>query len=551
MSAGRSAQTPFEDSRLIAGYTFEEFVVGPHNRFPHAASQAVAENLGKAYNPLFIYGPVGMGKTHLMQAVGHRVIQKNAAAKVLYVTAEQFMMEVIELLQEGNLQGMRERYRQLDLLLVDDIQFLATSESTQEEFFHTFNELHHSGKQIIMTSDRPPKMLTTLEDRLRSRFEWGLIADIKQTNLETRVAILKKKESHLNGMKLGDDIRLYIASRLKSNIRELEGFLRRVQAYAQLNNQQINLPLVKEIMRELLPPQEWEEGEEAAAAEASAMAEPVLPPPHLGPEGGAPEFAPEPPRTPSPSRLFSAAFRGAVSGRGAFIDGILAGVGVLLGVGVLRGRAAAFRAAAPAAAGSRRPASGGGRSRPRVASARADAAARAAASPPGGAGVLRADLSDHVGADGTHRAASGFRAAAPAASARRGGGRSSRASRSLSPPRRRPPLPRGGGFEELPSHEAPAGAISVAVFFPRGRTAELEKLKQKFQDIIKKAQAQVRDAPGLGSGLPGGPDPVLSVLPGGLPAQAALHRHRPGAAVRRQDPGDHLPPEAPGRLRAQ
>jgi Holliday junction resolvasome RuvABC ATP-dependent DNA helicase subunit len=255
------------DTRLIPVYTFEEFVVGPHNRFPHAASLAVSENLGKAYNPLFLYGPVGIGKTHLMQSVGHRVMQRDPKARVLYVTAQQFMTEVIELLQAGKLQSLRERYRALDLLLVDDIQFLATSGATQEEFFHMFNDLHAGGKQIIMTSDRPPKMLTTLEDRLRSRFEWGLIADIKFTNLETRVAILKKKEGHLKGMHLADDIRLYIASRLKSNIRELEGFLRRIQAYTQLYNEEITLDLVKEILKELLPPEEWvQEGEPKGTA---------------------------------------------------------------------------------------------------------------------------------------------------------------------------------------------------------------------------------------------------------------------------------------------
>lgn len=264
----KDAQDPIDltreagDTRLVPIYTFEEFIVGPHNRFPHAASLAVSENLGKAYNPLFLYGPVGIGKTHLMQSVGHRVLQRDPKSHVLYVTAQQFMTEVIELLQAGKLQTLRERYRALDLLLVDDIQFLATSEATQEEFFHMFNDLHASGKQIIMTSDRPPKMLTTLEDRLRSRFEWGLIADIKLTNLETRVAILKKKEGHLKGMHLADDIRLYIASRLKSNIRELEGFLRRIQAYTQLYNEDVTLPLVKEILKDLLPPEEWGHADE-------------------------------------------------------------------------------------------------------------------------------------------------------------------------------------------------------------------------------------------------------------------------------------------------
>lgn len=249
-------------------YTFEEFVVGPHNRFPQAAAQAVADNLGKAYNPLFIYGPVGLGKTHLMHAIGHRVLIKNAQSKILYITAEQFMTEVIEVLRAGALDQMRERYRNLDLLLVDDIQFLSASEATQEEFFHIFNLLHQNGKQIVMTSDRPPKMLTTLEDRLRSRFEWGLTADIKIPNLETRMAILKQKESQFQGVNLVENIRLYIAGKLKSNVRELEGFLRRIQAYAQLNNREINLALVKEIMRDLLPPNEWDEEDKPAAAPA-------------------------------------------------------------------------------------------------------------------------------------------------------------------------------------------------------------------------------------------------------------------------------------------
>ncbi len=293
MKTDRPDDPPFE-SRLNPRYTFEEFVVGPHNRFPHAAALAVSENLGKAYNPLFVYGPVGLGKTHLMQAVGHRVLERQKNAHVLYVTAEQFMTEVIELLRTGSLKAFREKYRSLELLLVDDIQFLAASESTQEEFFHTFNELHQAGKQIIMTSDRPPKMLVTLEDRLRSRFEWGLIADIKSPSLETRVAILRKKESQLGGLHLGEDIRLYIAGKLKSNVRELEGFLKRVQAYAQLNNQTISLSLVKEIMRELLPPKDWEEGE------SSALPIPATPAPVQAPEAPPPE-PPTPHVTPAVS----------------------------------------------------------------------------------------------------------------------------------------------------------------------------------------------------------------------------------------------------------
>jgi Holliday junction resolvasome RuvABC ATP-dependent DNA helicase subunit len=306
MSNNPVVESSFEsgDTRLVPNYTFEEFVVGPHNRFPHAASLAVSENLGKAYNPLFLYGPVGIGKTHLMQAVGHRVLHRNPGARVLYVTAQQFMSEVIELLQAGKLQLLRERYRSLDLLLVDDIQFLATSEATQEEFFHMFNDLHASGKQIIMTSDRPPKMLTTLEDRLRSRFEWGLIADIKFTNLETRVAILKKKESHLKGFTLGDDVRLYIASRLKSNIRELEGFLRRIQAYTQLYNEEISLTLVKEILKELIPPEEWSPEEPVPVAQTQAT-----PPPNdmdgfdLHPGGGLPAKENPTPAPPKPAAV--------------------------------------------------------------------------------------------------------------------------------------------------------------------------------------------------------------------------------------------------------
>jgi Holliday junction resolvasome RuvABC ATP-dependent DNA helicase subunit len=297
--------------KLDSRYTFEEFVVGSHNRFCHAAAMAVAENLGKAYNPLFIYGPVGLGKTHLMQAVGTRVLAKNPQAQVLYITAEKFMTEVIELLRSGDLRSLHERYRSLDLLLVDDIQFLSNSESTQEEFFHTFNALHQAGKQIIMTSDRPPKMLTTLEDRLRSRFEWGLIADIKSPNLETRVAILRRKESLIGGMQLGEDIRLYIAGKLKSNIRELEGFLKRIQAYAMFNNQEITLPLVKQIMRELLPPEDWDDEDRAAAVKAGTLPPPPPPIPVVAAPAPAPAPAPAaavappppaPPKASIPSR---------------------------------------------------------------------------------------------------------------------------------------------------------------------------------------------------------------------------------------------------------
>jgi hypothetical protein len=245
-------------------YTFQEFIIGPNNRFTAAAAQAVADNPGKIYNPFFIYGGVGLGKTHLMHAVGHYVKNKNSATHLLYVTTEKFMSEVIDSIRRGAQQEMREHYRQVDLLLVDDIQFLVESESTQEEFFHIFNVLHQNGKQIIITSDRPPKQLTTLEDRLRSRFEWGLIADIKSPNLETRVAILKKKEE-MENLKLDENILLYIASKLKSNIRELEGFLKRINAYASLTHQEVNMDLVKVLMSDLLPE---EENETAAPQEA-------------------------------------------------------------------------------------------------------------------------------------------------------------------------------------------------------------------------------------------------------------------------------------------
>ena len=250
--------TSLQDLELNPRYIFDEFVIGPNNRFTAAAAQAVADNPGKIYNPFFIYSGVGLGKTHLMHAVGHYVHAKNSQMRILYVTTEKFMSEVIESIRHGTLQQMREHYRQIDLLLIDDIQFLVESESTQEEFFHTFNVLHQSGKQIIITSDRTPKQLTTLEDRLRSRFEWGLIADIKSPNLETRVAILKKKGA-VDMMELNDNILLYIASKLKSNIRELEGFLKRINAYASLTHQAVNMELVRTLMSDLLPPDELDD----------------------------------------------------------------------------------------------------------------------------------------------------------------------------------------------------------------------------------------------------------------------------------------------------
>lgn len=249
---------PLGELKLNPAYTFDNFVVGPSNRFTHAATQAVAKSPGEIYNPLFIYGGVGLGKTHLLHAIGHYVKNKRSDAKILYVSTETFMNEVIEAIGKGTLEEFRERYRQVDVLLIDDIQFLVEAESTQEEFFHTFNVLHDAHKQIVISSDKPPKQLTTLEERLKSRFEWGLIADIKSPNLETRVAILKKKEE-LESLDLSDNILIYIAGKLKSNIRELEGFLKRINAYGQLTKQQVTIDLVRELMNDLLPEREREE----------------------------------------------------------------------------------------------------------------------------------------------------------------------------------------------------------------------------------------------------------------------------------------------------
>lgn len=240
---------PITATPLNPRYIFSEFIVGPNNRFTHAAAQAVADNPGKIYNPFFIYGGVGLGKTHLMHAIGHTVLAKNPNLKYLYTGTENFASRVIEAIRLGKINSLREQFRGLDLLLIDDIQFLSGSESTQEEFFHVFNSLHEMGKQIVITSDRPPKLLSTLEDRLRSRFEWGLITDIKAPNLETRAAILKKK-CEMIGIELGEDILLHIAERMKSNIRELEGVLKKVHAYVHLTNEKADLNLINSILEE-------------------------------------------------------------------------------------------------------------------------------------------------------------------------------------------------------------------------------------------------------------------------------------------------------------
>ena len=238
-------------NNLNPKYTFDSFVIGNSNRFAHAASLAVAESPAKAYNPLFIYGGVGLGKTHLMHAIGHYVLKNNPNAKVVYVSSEKFTNELINAIKDDKNEEFRNKYRNVDILLIDDIQFIAGKERTQEEFFHTFNALHDANKQIILSSDRPPKEIPTLEDRLRSRFEWGLIADIQVPDFETRMAILKKK-ADVEKLSVANEVMVYIATKIKSNIRELEGALIRIVAYSSLTNREITVDLASEALKDII-----------------------------------------------------------------------------------------------------------------------------------------------------------------------------------------------------------------------------------------------------------------------------------------------------------
>ena len=245
-----------ERANLNSKYRFDTFVVGNNNKFAHSASLAVAEAPGETYNPLYLYGGAGLGKTHLMHSIGHFILNQNPDKKVLYATSEQFTNEVIESIRSGNAANMnkfREKYRTVDVLLIDDVQFIIGKESTQEEFFHTFNVLHSAGKQIILSSDKPPKEMETLEERFRSRFEWGLIADIQPPDYETRMAILKKNAENYS-REINEDIFKYIATNIKSNIRELEGAYNKVIAFSIFNNVEITLDNVEEALKDIISP---------------------------------------------------------------------------------------------------------------------------------------------------------------------------------------------------------------------------------------------------------------------------------------------------------
>jgi len=247
----KAARAVLLNPNLNPNYVFEQFVVGSCNQFAHAAATAVAKNPAKSYNPLYIYGDAGLGKTHLMNAIGHFILKTNQRLRVLYVTTEKFMNDLINHLQYGKILDFREKYRSVDVLLIDDIHYLAGRERTKEEFFHTFNHLYDGQKQIVISSDCPPKEIPNLEDRFRSRFEWGLIADLKPPDIETRIAIIKKK-AEIEGVPIPESVALFIADKAHSNIRELEGYLRRVLAYSSLKGEAVDLDLTKEALKSLL-----------------------------------------------------------------------------------------------------------------------------------------------------------------------------------------------------------------------------------------------------------------------------------------------------------
>ncbi|GAA4315828.1 hypothetical protein GCM10023162_22290 [Klenkia terrae] len=257
--SGDGAPSQFGNDRRSGGgdlglnpkYVFDSFVIGNSNRFAHAAAVAVAEAPARAYNPLFVYGDSGLGKTHLLHAIGHYAARMFPDVRVRYVSTEEFTNEFINLVHSGRAEDFRRRYRDIDFLLIDDIQFLERAERTQEEFFHTFNTLHNASKQIVITSDRPPKKLTTLEDRLRTRFEWGLITDVQAPDLETRIAILRKK-AYGERLQAPDPVLEFIASKVQTNIRELEGALIRVTAFASLNKQPVDLALAELVLKDLI-----------------------------------------------------------------------------------------------------------------------------------------------------------------------------------------------------------------------------------------------------------------------------------------------------------
>ncbi len=241
--------------QLNPRYTFESFIVGASNQFAHAAAMAVADQPSKSYNPLFLYGGVGLGKTHLMQAIGHTLKRRNPSLRLTYISAEKFTNEVIASIRLERMPAFRDRFRNMDVLMVDDIQFIATRERTQEEFFHTFNALYDQQKQIVISSDCPPKEISSIEERLRSRFEWGLIADIQPPDLETKIAILQKK-AESERVQVPDDVAEYIARAIKSNIRELEGALIRLMAYASLTGAVINLPTAQQVLKNIIETQD-------------------------------------------------------------------------------------------------------------------------------------------------------------------------------------------------------------------------------------------------------------------------------------------------------